>query len=238
MLTQLVINTIDPFHALESEYDYTNLNSDFLHIYAASISGTTYSDSQLTSAERVKRNRFQQQNDKDRFGLGRFLIRSILPKYQSNLPPLFELDFTSANKPFLPNSNTQFNLAHSGNWVVLAVSNKSVGIDIELVKPISDIEEVMKVCFDDSEIEAISNSVNSLKSFYKFWTRKEAILKTTGQGIATDLLAINVLEGEHTLLLEKGQSPIMYLNSYEFKYDYIISIGSELGLVPLQIVLK
>lgn len=238
MLTKLVINTIDPFYALESEDDFANLNSDFLHIYAASISGTTYSDSHLTSGEILKRNRFQQQSDKDRFGLGRFLIRSILPKYQSNLPPLFELDFTSTNKPFLPNSAIQFNLAHSGNWVVLAVSNKSVGIDIELIKPISDIEEVMKVCFNTIEIEAISNSVYSLKSFYKFWTGKEAILKTTGQGIATNLLAINVLEGEDTLLLEKGQSPIMYLNSYEFKSEYIISIGSELGLVPLQIVLE
>jgi 4'-phosphopantetheinyl transferase len=96
----------------------------------------------------------------------------------------------------------------------------------------------MKVCFNTIEIEAIKNSVDSLKSFYKFWTRKEAILKATGQGIATNLLAINVLEGERTLFLEQWQAPRMYLNTYSFQSDYIISIGSELGLVPLQFVLK
>ena len=138
----------------------------------------------------------------------------------------------------MPNSAIYFNLAHSGTWVVLAVSNKSVGIDIELIKPIAEIEEVMKVCFNTIEIEAIKNSTNSLKSFYKFWTSKEAILKATGQGIATNLLAINVLEGERTLFLEQWQAPQMYLNTYSFQSDYIISIGSELGLMPLQFVLK
>ena len=238
MVKKLIINSIDPFLCLPNKTLYEQDGKDFLHVYALPLESEIDSEEYLTLSEQVKRKRFIQQADKDRFSLGRYLIRTILPKYKPELTPLFELDFTLTNKPFIQNSAIHFNLAHSGNWVALAVSNKTVGVDIELIKPITDIEEVMKPCFNDSEIETIVNSSDSLNSFYKFWTRKEAILKATGQGIATNLLDINVLDGEHFIELEQWNANQMYLNTYAFQTEYIISTASELELNPLQVILK
>ena len=238
MFTELIINSIDPFLCLPYKSLYEQDGKDFLHVYALPLESEIDSEEYLTLSEQVKRKRFIQQTDKDRFSLGRYLMRTILPKYKSDLNPLFELEFTLNNKPFIQNSAIHFNLAHSGNWVVLSLSNKTVGVDIELIKPITDIEEVVKTCFNDSEIETILNSSDSLNSFYKLWTRKEAILKATGQGIATNLLDINVLDGEHLTDLEHWNANQIYLNTYTFQSDYIISIASELELNPLQIILK
>lgn len=238
MVTKLIINCIDPFFCLPTEVILKQEGKDFLHVYALSLESVIDTEEYLTPSEQAKRNRFIQQADKDRYSVGRYLIRTILPKYKPNLSPLFELEFTLNNKPFLQNSVIHFNLAHSGNWVVLAVSNKPIGIDIEAIKQIPDQEEIMKTCFNNSEIETIVNSSDSLNSFYKFWTRKEAILKTTGQGIATNLLDINVLDGEHFIDLEQWNAHQLYLNTYTFQSDYIISTASELELNPLQVILK
>lgn len=209
-----------------------DLQSDYFHIYVSYIIDTNYSDLYLTESEVVKRNRFIQKADKDRFTLGRYLIRSILPKYIKGLPPLFELLFTEKNKPYLPNSEVHFNLAHSGEMVTLAVSDKPVGIDVEHIKSVQDMESLMQVCFNRREINSIKSSPNPQFRFYEFWTRKEAILKATGEGIATNLLALTVLEGSQTFNIDLWDADSMNLNSFSYKSEYLISTASALKIRP------
>ncbi|MFY8033262.1 MAG: 4'-phosphopantetheinyl transferase family protein, partial [Flexibacteraceae bacterium] len=215
-----------------------DLQTDFVHIYISSIAKTDFSNVYLTELEKVKCNRFIHQADKDRFTLGRYLTRSILPKYIPDLPPLFELSVTETNKPYLPNTEVQFNLAHSGEVVVLSVSNKPIGIDIEHIKPIKDMADVMQVCFNEQEINSINSSSNPQFRFYEFWTRKEAILKATGEGIATNLLALNVLEGTQTYKTDLWDSDSMHLNTFNYKSEYLFSTATVQNIRPCIKVLE
>lgn len=231
MSVHLIVNPTTEAELSEAN-QVIDLQTDFMHIYISSIAKTNFSDAYLTEVEKVKCNRFIQQADKDRFTLGRYLIRSILPKYIPDLPPLFELSVTESNKLYLPNTEVQFNLAHSGEMVVLAVSNKPIGIDIEHIKPIKDMTDVMQVCFNEQEIHSINSSPNPQFRFYEFWTRKEAILKATGEGIATNLLALIVLEGTQTFNTDFWELDSMHLNSFKYKSEYLISTATVQNIRP------
>jgi len=221
---------------IEAELSEANqvidLQTDYVHIYISSIAKTNFLNAYLTEVEKVKCSRFIQQADKDRFTTGRYLIRSILPKYIPDLTPLFELSVTETNKLYLPNTEVYFNLAHSGDLVVLALSNKPIGIDIEHVKPIKDMTDVMQVCFNEQEIHSINSSPNPQFRFYEFWTRKEAILKATGEGIATNLLALNVLEGAQTFNKVLWDADSMHLNTFNYKSEYLISTATAQHIRP------
>ena len=51
----------------------------------------------------------------------------------------------------------------------------------------------LKNCFSGSEWQAIINSPNSLVSFYRYWTRKEAVLKAYGSGLNIDPIEVQIL---------------------------------------------
>lgn len=77
-----------------------------------------------------------------------------------------------------------FNLSHSGRYVVLAVSDSRVGIDIEERK--KDRLAVAKRCFDKREYEDIvmaDTEVERDMRFLEYWTMKEAYVKYLGEGI-------------------------------------------------------
>jgi 4'-phosphopantetheinyl transferase len=236
-VVQLIVNSTTKAKISEAN-QVIDLQSDFVHVFTSSIAKTDFSDAYLTEVEKGKRNRFIQQADKDRFTLGRYLIRSILPNYIPDLTPLFELLFIQTNKPYLQDTDVNFNLAHSGELVLLAVSNKPIGIDVEHIKPIKDMTDVMKVCFNEQEIHSINSSPNPQFRFYEFWTRKEAILKATGQGIATNLLDLTVIEGENTFETELWLTEKMYLNTFEFEKEYLVSTASESSVTPDFYILK
>ena len=69
---------------------------------------------------------------------GQLLLRRVLFEKFGILPDRLKLDFGPPRaKPFLPEQpDCHFNLAHSGEWVVCAVSAAPVGVDIEEIRPL------------------------------------------------------------------------------------------------------
>ena len=76
-------------------------------------------------------------------------------------------------KPYLEGAPFRFNLSHSGEYVVCALSDSDVGVDIEEIKPIS--EGVMR--------RFVGYFENSDAENTRCWTRYEAIGKCLGTGI-------------------------------------------------------
>ena len=76
-------------------------------------------------------------------------------------------------KPYLEGAPFRFNLSHSGEYVVCALSDSDVGVDIEEIKPIS--EGVMR--------RFVGYFENSDAENTRRWTRYEAIGKCLGTGI-------------------------------------------------------
>jgi 4'-phosphopantetheinyl transferase len=92
-------------------------------------------------------------------------------------------------------SELHFNLTHSAGMALLAVTaNGAVGVDVEKILPWNDLELLVAQCF--SAREAIRLQIlpryETTPSFFKLWTRKEAWLKATGEGITESLREIEV----------------------------------------------
>lgn len=87
-------------------------------------------------------------------------------------------------KPYLKQGGVYFNLSHSGEIAVCAVSHQEVGVDIQKIKPVSEAL-VKKVC---SERELVRLSALSKREreeeFCRLWTLKESVMKWSGEGLA------------------------------------------------------
>ncbi|MEG2626125.1 MAG: 4'-phosphopantetheinyl transferase superfamily protein [Christensenella sp.] len=75
--------------------------------------------------------------------------------------------------------NLFFNLSHAGRYVVLAIADREVGIDIEPITAYDDA--VARKCFTQSEY-LLMNTQASNDAFFKLWTAKESVMKACGKG--------------------------------------------------------
>jgi 4'-phosphopantetheinyl transferase len=92
------------------------------------------------------------------------------------------------NKPFVKESDTKFNITHSGNMVMCAFNESDIGVDLEIIKSIH--VEDYKSCFSFPEMEEIRN--NKVQKFYELWTMKEAVSKAIGRGLGIPLEDLNM----------------------------------------------
>lgn len=100
----------------------------------------------------------------------------------------YELIYNEYGKPFLKDNNLFFNISHDNNLVVIAISDKNIGIDIEYL---TYNRFVLKKCFNEKEQHKVNDKVNKEKEFTKIWVMKEAYVKMKGTGIITDLKDID-----------------------------------------------
>lgn len=102
----------------------------------------------------------------------RSLVSSNLVNSLSNEPLLFTL----MGKPYYENGPF-FNISHSGNFIVMAVSNKEVGVDIE-ENIAKDMTPLLRI-FNEAEAKVIKEH----SDFYYLWCAKESLIKCTGSTI-------------------------------------------------------
>jgi 4'-phosphopantetheinyl transferase len=118
-------------------------------------------------------------------------LRQILSGYVEQSADKLIIERGEFGKPYLSDfPQWQFNLSHSDEKGVVAVSNKTpVGIDIEQIKERKSLDSLVKKCFALSEQNywfGLSEA-EKITIFYAFWTRKEAVVKGIGRGIALGL---------------------------------------------------
>ncbi|MCZ4222979.1 4'-phosphopantetheinyl transferase family protein [Pedobacter rhodius] len=206
---------------LWEDYDeITLINKNFINIFKISLDiYQIIKDSYkliLTADELKKASRFIQEQDKKRYVIGKYYSKMLLAKMMNKKSADIHFEFNEYKKPFINSIN--FNISHSGEYVVLAISPYSVGIDIEVLNPILDYQELIHQCFNEEEIKRITD----LDSFYLFWTRKEALLKATGEGLIDNLPTINCTE-EKT-----DRFGVFYeLKSFKLNDGYFLSTASS-----------
>ncbi|MGD1853788.1 MAG: 4'-phosphopantetheinyl transferase family protein [Leptolyngbyaceae cyanobacterium] len=149
----------------------------------------------LSKDERLRFDRYRFADDRRKFAAARHSLRQILARYSQQSPAALVFDYGPYGKPFLQGDNAlQFNLSHSGEYALCGVAQQTVGLDIELLRPMDRLDGLVKRCLASSEQIAITQAASEQKSalFLKYWTCKEAYLKATGQGISESLSAIEV----------------------------------------------
>lgn len=143
----------------------------------------------LSPDERDRAGRYRFAADSLRYVRARCLLREVLAFYKNCTPQEIRFGHGKHGKPFLEGElsrGVQFNASHSGDMVAVAVSRgRTVGIDIEAIRDnIPEPDPVLRF-FSTAETAAIQNLRGRAKAelFLRTWTRKEALLKATGEGI-------------------------------------------------------
>ncbi len=112
------------------------------------------------------------------------LMDGLRDEYGILSPPVF--NYTSEGKPFIADRpDIHFNFSHSGNVALCALSNQPLGADVEVPRKITP--SLIAYTMNDDEQSQINASPDPAMRFLHFWTRKEALLKLTGEGIRNDM---------------------------------------------------
>lgn len=159
---------------------YINENTEELNIAAALA--------EVSSQRRDQALKFRYESGR-RLSLAAYLLLmdGLQKEYGIAEPPVF--DYSSEGKPYIADHpDIHFSLSHSGNVALCALSDQPVGADVEVPRKISP--SLIAYTMNDSEQEQINASTNPTMKFLFFWTRKEALLKLTGEGIRNDLKGV------------------------------------------------
>jgi 4'-phosphopantetheinyl transferase len=118
-------------------------------------------------------------------------LRLLLGRYLMTAPDAIAMVANTYGRPMLaaPAGDLEFNLSHSGDAVLVGVSLRPLGVDIELVRDIPNFLEIAKRHFAPSEVEELLRLApeQRCESFYVTWTRKEALVKALGLGLSFPL---------------------------------------------------
>ena len=147
----------------------------------------------LSAEERARLGRLQQQDDRQRFLIGRGLLRMLAAAQLGRTPERVEFQYGPFGKPFvIPRAGERplhFNVSHSGKLVLLAFHPaRDVGVDVEEMRGDLDCEAIARRVFRSEEHHGwtLLNPQRRLAAFFRAWTRHEAALKTLGLGFSDE----------------------------------------------------
>lgn len=165
-----------------------------VHVFFASLASSIAVECNLEALlshdERFRAGQFVFERDRRRYVVARSLLRRILGCYLRVHPASLVFSYGATGKPALAGHRFEtldFNLSHSSDRVLIAVAiGRAVGVDLECIRPLPDINDMAERVFSDAEI-ALFASVSPekrLRLFFELWTRKEAFIKATGDGFS------------------------------------------------------
>lgn len=173
-----------------------------VHLWRAWLDGARGLEHTLSVDELQRAARFRSEVHRARFVAGRSVLRSILGLYLDKAPA--RLDFYSNwyGKPFLcgPDGRFSFNASSSGGLLVVAVALETeVGVDVELIDPALEFDDIVKRFFSAGEAEGLRalDPAGRVRAFYDCWTRKEAFVKAVGTGLAANPDSYEVTPAPH-----------------------------------------
>ncbi len=161
-------------------------------------------ESLLDNAERERLGRLRRRRDRERFVVGAALARTIVADYAGTAPARIGLDRTCADcgaahgKPRVIGCDdaVELSISHSGDRVVVAIAlGKAVGVDVE--SPRDDAAQLLELVDDVLRPEEARRlralpANEQAAGFLTYWTRKESLLKATGEGLRLGLASVAV----------------------------------------------
>ncbi len=213
------------------------------HLHLWLVDQRTLSDDTLNSCrqwlsdeEQEKLAQYKKPGLARRYLATRATARHCLSQYSDSIGPKdWQFGTDDNGKPRLENSNMalEFNLSHSGDWVVMAITEHPVGVDVEHItrKTSHSLLQIAQHYFHRDEIRQLETLEGDQQRlyFYQLWTLKEAWLKGVGTGIATGLDRVCLSlqpDGAVSLTLDEAlqQDPQRWqFHHYHLGEDYYLS---------------
>jgi len=153
----------------------------------------------LSPEEHQRVERFSLNEPRREFVFGRVMLRQLLEACLNVEPATLMFGYEQQGKPFLQypalGEGLNFNLSHSRSLVAIALARgRKVGVDIEHIHKLHDWRQLAMSIFSLRELCELNSlpEPQQRDAFFNGWTRKEAFLKATGEGLTDALSAIEV----------------------------------------------
>ena len=125
---------------------------------------------------------YRRQDEQLRSVLARVILKQLLIEQGFNNAILEDYRTDEYGRPYI-NEAIDFTISHADDYVMCAVSKTTrVGIDVEKMRDIC-IDDY-SISLSDKELEELTNSTDPIHDFFTLWTKKEAISKANGKGLA------------------------------------------------------
>ena len=196
------------------------LTDQEIHVWHAHLDLLAERTEQLASGlsedEKTRAGRFHFAKDRAHFVHTRGVLRALLGHYLNVSPANVKFRYGHTGKPGLSpefrNPGLQFNLSHSHGQLLVGIARRcAIGVDIEKIRPDTDIEKIAERFFSFAETEQLRavDGLGKRTAFFNGWTRKEAYLKARGEGIGEglDQFAVSLLPGMPARLLFDRRDP-------------------------------
>jgi 4'-phosphopantetheinyl transferase len=179
------------------------LENDEVHLWRIDLEGAAglidrYA-SFLSAEEQNRANRFRIEQARDHFTIGRACLRILLGNALGVTSSDVSISEGLHGKPGTPafgGRSLSFNVAHSKNTILIVLGRQGdVGVDVEYTNRSTDTMEVARGNFTENEsnsLAAIADPETRLRTFYRYWTRKEAVVKADGRGLFLPLASFDV----------------------------------------------
>lgn len=148
----------------------------------------------LSEDEQQRADRFLRVEHRQRFTVGRGVLRTLLAAYTGGDAQAIHFDYNEFAKPELTSIDNPdkiaFNVSHTGSHAVVVIGqHPSVGIDIERYREKLELQKLAHRYFAPTEVETLMALPDDRReeAFYRCWSSKEAFIKVIGQGLSIGL---------------------------------------------------
>jgi 4'-phosphopantetheinyl transferase len=193
----------------------------------------------LSPEERVRADRFRSLAAKYRFVRCRAVLRALVHAYAGgDSPATVVFEQGRFGKPVLAapgRAPLHFNVSHTSGMAVIALASWGpVGVDVERIHDMPDRERLASRCFGASEQAQLAAlpAPARIVGFFQGWTRKEAFLKATGEGLSRSLhdIAVSLGHGEPARFLRvpgpPGAERAWSLHAFEPAAGYTAAVAA------------
>ncbi|PZG19905.1 4-phosphopantetheinyl transferase [Micromonospora craterilacus] len=155
----------------------------------------------LVAGERRRHAEFGDPHGRAAYLTARAVTRLVLAGMLGT--PASELDFAAVcrqcggphGKPVLrsPSAPVTFSVSHSGRWCVVAFTVRTeIGVDVERIALRGGTLPLRALAPTERTVVTGPGVRDRTTAFVRYWTRKEALLKATGDGLSIDPATITV----------------------------------------------
>jgi phosphopantetheine--protein transferase-like protein len=148
----------------------------------------TTDEAVLDESERAHAATLRRPLDALRYRRAHAALREIVGAYLQTPPERLRWRLGPHGKPALEATSDrvlEFNLSHAGGWALVAVADRPVGVDVEALRPLAQLEGMIRRwCAPDEQrrLGALPQERRDA-AFLACWTAKEALLKAIGCGL-------------------------------------------------------
>lgn len=166
--------------------------------------------------------------------LGEIMVSELIEKLWQIQAKEYSIVKAKHGKPYIQmQTGIFYNLSHSGNYMVCALSDREVGIDIQQMGTYKF--QIAERFFHQNEIQTFvqCDPKERANLFYRYWAAKESFLKYTGTGLSVSLSDFEIrFEEKQIQIFKPDLEKKIYLQDCIIDPDYKCMVCSEYADIP------